>query len=304
MINIVISLDFELGWGVLETDQWKKRESKGVYDGLRPVWTSLLNDLDVYSIPLTIAITTSMLKAKVSEIDLSHLPESYARSVHDFLRHARFSTWNALDLFEILVSKQTSHDIGTHSHTHIYGAHPSCNDKVLHDDICKSVKTLRENGVSAHALIFPRDQVLRLSAATPGITTYRIPPVHGGVRCSHLDSLQRLVRPAPASHIAILPEGLVTQSGSFFLNWTTGRYRRLKKLSIHRKLESLLSKSTESATYHLWLHPFNLVETPGFLDYFRSWLRRSATKRDRHFLRFSTMTQEAELLLRERSNGG
>ena len=36
MGKVTVSLDFEIGWGAVETGLWKPRQAKGVYTDLRP----------------------------------------------------------------------------------------------------------------------------------------------------------------------------------------------------------------------------------------------------------------------------
>ncbi len=54
--ELVISFDFELGWGVLESERWQKREAAGVYTAMRPLFPELLNLFEGLDLTTTWAV--------------------------------------------------------------------------------------------------------------------------------------------------------------------------------------------------------------------------------------------------------
>ena len=78
--------------------------------------------------------------------------------------------------------------------------------------------------------------------------------------------------------------GLLLHYATEFLNW--GKQSGVAKRKLQRlRIERALRLASNGADVHFWLHPFNLVETPGLGDFVDQLLIRIAGFRDQNQLR-------------------
>lgn len=266
--NLIISFDFELGWGVLENNGWHNREATGVYKNLRQVFPEIMTKLKEHEITTTWAVVSNLLAESVADLDVDHLPELYKKDVLSFYNDAERETRCGIDLFEQLVSELDSLcDIGTHTASHLYCGHPSAKPSHILNDIVVSVKKLKEfSGRNIDSLVYPRDQVqYRFDVAKKTDLTMRINPSWGeanGQIHRILNSTKRMVGRIPESQVVNGLQDVIFQTGSMNFNAPKNRFSLAKKLLLSRSLASLCDRLEEGkGVYHVWLHPFNLSES-------------------------------------------
>lgn len=283
--TIVISLDFELGWGSIIDGKWYQREQKGVYERLRDDFYRILKRSLELDIPMTIGCVGAMVQ-KPSDWNFSHLPEDYRLAVEKFVTRAKKYTVQGEDLLEFIMNSNVKHEIASHTYSHLHAAHPSASDESLIAEIKKSITVFQSTSKKVSSLIFPRDQVFSdYVLSQSGISCVRIPPIANNKKwfLNYFRFLPSICRNGRWGGCEL--------SGSLFLNWSKGKKAFFKKQLIQNKIKFLLSGRGTGSVYHLWFHPFNLSETKGFSDWCQKFMEQAASVRDRNILCFKTMNE-------------
>jgi len=155
--TIVISFDFELGWGALDTHFWKQREAAGVYVRLRQVFEELMPLIREMEIPSTWAFVAGMVDDRKHQLD--HLPHKYRKATEDFLSSAHETTKDARDLLDKWNVISEYSEIATHTYSHVYPEFQDVTADIYIEDVDISLNTLeRTLGYRPTTIIFPRDQ--------------------------------------------------------------------------------------------------------------------------------------------------
>lgn len=294
--RIVISLDFELGWGVCDSDVWKDRENKGVYKRLRKVFPDLLYLLASRELPTTWAAVSSMLIEKDSDLVVDYLPDSYRQAVKEFFKFAQWETRCAVDFFDQWHKLEKFSEIASHTATHIYSSGEGVTSDAYVQDVKLSINTLEQFGCSKiKTLIFPRDLVDYESQVATSCRpmNFRVNPSLNNEKGRLMRVLaggSRFFQNVPESEIKAGAQGQVYQRGSLYFNWVGGSYQNIKKRVLKKQVKCLLKQlAVGSGTYHIWLHPFNLAESEDLCSLFMLFLSNLADLRDRGLVEVVTM---------------
>lgn len=305
--KVVISLDFELGWGVLESELWKQRERMSIYVNLRSVLDNLIAVLKESEIATTWAIVGAILASDEKELDLEHLPESYRNAVIKFCRESSEMTRNGQDLIDKLQCLDGLIEVASHTSTHIYAEHPDVNSDHYIADVGCSISTLENYfGTQVKSLVFPRDQARfnnEVAARYP--INYRLNPDYGR-NISNIGRVfkgaQRIITNVPESKVIMGASGECYQNGSLYFNWCGGKYELIKKYLTKIQTRRMLSNIRPGDVYHVWLHPFNLAESGELFESFINFVRQLAGMRDKGILEVVTMDGLVRDCLRELYN--
>ncbi len=275
--KIVISFDFELGWGVLDSPLWRRRQDAGVYEKLRPVINELTGYFEENSVRTTWASVGAMFEPGTGNIKTEHLPDEYRRDVESFLTNADKKTWNALDIVDMLKDK-SSIEVASHTYSHIYASYPGTKLEHQLKDSRLSVDILQDVFQrQMKSIIYPRDQIDHRSEIYEALKLqYRINPSF----FKKSGAVNRLLRGAksflvgvPQSDVYIGSKMECAQVGSLYFNWVGGRYESLKKLNLLLSINKLKKQvKKETGLYHIWLHPFNLTESSLVLEEFYKFI--------------------------------
>ena len=280
MGKLTVSLDFEIGWGAVESERWKLREQKGVYRDLRPILREMIAQLDDYGISLTWATVGAMVSEPTPE-DFDHLPEKYRKMLQEFLSKAEQSTRDGRDLIGMLLSMKTLQDIGSHSYSHTRFHIPSYSEKAKLIDLKKGVQALRNLGIEPQSFVYPVNQVENVDLLEKaGLSIVRLPPQR-----AESTTVQKIAHSLfsspPTACRESLSERFETETGSMLYNWRNKKdfgLRRYLTLYQIRKGFSTIKKSDHHL--HLWFHPFNLAEIYGLKEFFFEILKDAAKLRD------------------------
>lgn len=294
--KIVVSFDFELGWGVLDSSLWKRREADSIYSNLRQVFDRLVAELRYTEISTTWAVVGSLLTESEAELDLEHLPVSYRDKVISFYRQSSQKTRCGLDLVDKLQKLDGISEIASHTQTHIYAEYPGVTCSQYVDDVTKSITTLEEFfGKQVKSLVFPRDQArYNNDVAIKHPLNFRLNPNYGqknGHIYRMLKGAARLYSNAPKSRVIMGANGEYYQTGSLYFNWSGGKYEIIKKTLTKIQASRMVSSLREGDIYHVWLHPFNLAESNEHLNTFMEFIRELAELRDKGMVEVVTMDE-------------
>lgn len=300
---LVVSFDFELGWGVLDDPVWKDLEAKGLYTRLRSVLADLFGFLESRQIPTTWATVSSMLVDDRAELELDHLPEPYRSSAAAFFDEAAWPTRCANDLMESWHrSLDGFSEIASHTATHLYASAGAVTGSAYRRDVEISLERL--DAVSprpVESLVFTRDETDFLSQVLElRPLNVRVPPTGGGgyggssTAGRLVRGAARFLRSVPASEFELVAGGGSAQSGSLYFNWTGSRFSPIKSFQVRALASRMLDQLTKgTAGLHVWLHPFNLAETTEHLPRFKRFMARAADLRDAGQIDILTMREFA-----------
>jgi peptidoglycan/xylan/chitin deacetylase (PgdA/CDA1 family) len=277
MSALVISLDFELFWGVIDS---KTVVNYGAnIEGEWKAVPAMLALFKQYGVHVTWA-TVGMIMCK----DFKQW--SYFRpSVMPTYEQERYSTYSVAPLVlnfpklffaRSLVDKILETDgqeLASHTYSHFFCNETGTTIEQFAADLECAQAISKECGFKSTSLVFPRNQVKReylRAASTAGFTAYRDNQDHWLYRDGHYvpyGVAGRFVRAADAyialtgNHTARLQHNILTESlssipASMFLRPSSGS-SIIDKFSLARVRKGMLEAAITDAVFHLWWHPHN-----------------------------------------------
>lgn len=314
---LVISLDFELRWGV--HDRLSLAEYGENLLGVRRAVPAMLQTFTEFGVRATWA-TVGMLLLEGKRELLDVLPErrpSYANrrlSAYELLGEVgeseRDDPYHFAPSLARLIAATPGQEIGTHSFAHYCCLEPGQSVAEFRADLETAVRVTRAKlGVSPRSLVFPRNQVsapcLEVCREL-GFVAYRGNPERWAYQARREDDespVQRAVRLADAylpltghNSTPLRAEALpVDVKASRYLRPYAPALRALERLRIRRMVADLRDAAERGRVYHLWWHPHDFgAHLAENLDVLRQLLSCFATLRDRYGMESLTMTEAAE----------
>ncbi|HEV2929768.1 MAG TPA: hypothetical protein VGW74_13830, partial [Propionibacteriaceae bacterium] len=319
---LVVSLDFELLWGVRDrypADGGSYRQNLlGVRQAV-PRMLALFREFDIAVTWATVGALFARSRAELERFRPAELPA---------YRNARLSVAgepvgedeasDPLRFAPTLIGQIQAvprQEIGTHTFFHSYALEPGQTRTAFAADLASAVAIAERQGLQLRSIVFPRNQVNRSYLdLLPGfgLTSYRGNPRHwaySGLPGRRLITLARRAGrlvdtyAGGTRHIArwsdvLQADGLCDVPASRFLRPHTPRLRRLDRLRAHRIRQELKAAAAGHGIYHLWWHPHNFgVHLEQNIDFLRGVLEDFAACRERYGMRSLSMSQVAELAL-------
>jgi peptidoglycan/xylan/chitin deacetylase (PgdA/CDA1 family) len=316
--KFVISLDFELFWGVRDKrsiDTYGKNII-GVKQAI-PAILSLCREYDVRITFSTVGFLFAQnknellkyspsLKPQYTETHLSPYTDmdSVGDNENDDPYHFGYSL-----LQQIRVNPQ--HEIGTHTFSHYYCLEPGQTLTAFSADLVAARHIGQEKGIDVRSLVFPRNQFNQQyldACKTAGIESYRGNPVSWLYAARNKNDetlLRRLFRLADAyinitghhchskQYVADAP--IPNVAASRFLRPFNKKLSLLEGFRLKRITSSMKYAAKNKKLYHLWWHPHNfgsnLEENILFL---KQIFTRFEQLREKYRFESVTMTQIAE----------
>jgi len=312
---LVISLDFELHWGVRDTKPADGSYRKQLLGGRRVV-PQLLDLFEEFGIAATWATVGFLFASNRRELERFSpaLRPAYADPALDPYRE-RIGVDEAEDELHFASSlldtirRRPGQEIATHTFSHYYCLAPGQDRAAFQADLESAVGIARASGVRLRSIVFPRNQHNRayddlLLAA--GLSCYRGNPrawMYAAARpwlarsARLLDSYVDAAGPHTARwHDIPQASGLCNVPASFFLRPCSPRGRWFDKLRHRRLVRSLEWAAAGNEIVHLWWHPENFgIHTADNLAFLRAVLEAFARLRETHGMRSLTMAEVAEL---------
>lgn len=161
----VISLDFELFWGIRDKFTF---EQYG--ENVLGVWEALPKMLELFSkygIHATFATVGAMFSKDFDDLNqfIPQLKPNYLDSnlspYHTYIEDSKnhdekyFYGKNLIDL----VKKSGNHEIGTHTFSHYYALEPGQTKKEFSEDLDAAIAIARSININLNTFIFPRHQI-------------------------------------------------------------------------------------------------------------------------------------------------
>ncbi len=277
---LVISLDFELLWGVFDKVDW--REKKQYFQNTRKLIPDILRLFEKYDIQCTWA-TVGMLFNEdwdewnenipdiLPEYENSNLSAyKYGRSIQNIESQ---ELCFAPDLIR-RIKETPGQEIGTHTYSHYYCLEPDQTLESFKADLLKSRELAGKLGSSMKSLVFPRNQYnpnyLEVCKDV-GLNTIRTNPEVWYWNNTQQNNLQQKIFRTGEAYIGSnnksyrdIPEifrGISGQKASRLFRPHSGK-KILDKVRIKRIKSEITTASRKKEIYHLWWHPHNFGENP------------------------------------------
>ncbi|MBL7696364.1 MAG: polysaccharide deacetylase family protein [Ferruginibacter sp.] len=275
----VISLDFELLWGVWDVTTKEKYCNHLL--GVQQVIPGLLDLFRQYDIKATFA-TVGFLFARDKTELLSYLPGTqpgYSNDRFDVYKHEvpKIGETEKDDpfhfgysLFEML--RNSPHEIGTHTFCHYYCLEEGQTAAEFDADIKAAIRIAEAKGIRMNSIVFPRNQVneeyLEVLKAN-GIACYRGNPTSWIYKPRKFSAEVPFIRICRLLDTYFPISGYNTHriiretngpvnipAGHFFKPYDT-RFAWLEKLKLRRIRNEMTKAAQRGEVYHLWWHPHN-----------------------------------------------
>jgi hypothetical protein len=321
---LVISLDFELIWGV--------RDKRTIADygpnilGVRRVVPALLDLFAERDIACTWA-TVGLLFFATNRALFAALPARKPR-----YSDARISSYHYLNEVEADEERDPYHyglslirrildypsqEIGTHTFSHFYCLEQGGDVEAFRADLEAARAAAAPLGIKLASIAFPRNQVAptHLSVCREfGLRAFRgnervwFHRARSGAEQTHLVRASRLLDSyLPISgahgHEPALVDGMVNVPASRFLR-PVGKSAVLERLRLRRIMSAMETAARRRKIFHLWWHPHNFgVDLQENLAFLRAILDCFRSLQERYGMRSMTMAAVADEILHTHGEG-
>lgn len=317
MGTFVVSLDFELHWGV--RDHRTVADYRGNLLGVQRVVPALLALFSEYGIRATWATVGFLFFESKDEL-VAALPIErpiYAdKTLDPYSALDEVGENEADDPFHFaptlirMIKAAPEQEIATHTFSHFYAMAAGPSLESFRADIRAALSAGRRFGIEIKSVVFPRNQLtadhVRI-CAEEGLIAYRgvesDPLVAAGrgvvARAKRLaDSYMDLA--GPCCGIAKEADGLgiVSVPQSRFLRPYDPRLGAFDGLRLRRILSSMTFAAQKQMLFHLWWHPHNFgKDTDQNISFLRAILERYKKLEEKFEFRSATMAEVAERVL-------
>ena len=312
--TLIVSLDFELFWGMLDVCPLEAYEDHVL--GGRKAIPALLQLFETYGIHATWA-AVGFLFAENRQEAASFFPESALRPTYDnpalkpYEEFAKIGEneeqapcFFAPSLID-LIAKTPGQEIGSHTFSHYYCREKGQTVRQFAADMGAAKAIAEKHGYHVTSVVLPRNQcepeyteVLR----ELGFTAYRDEEndwIHEKIK---FRPLLRALRLADVYLPLTGQGGYVPKNENGIWNLTGSRMYKpifpalgaLEGLKLHRIKRQMLHAAKNNLTFHLWWHPHNIgVRTEAHMAQLEEIFRYYAYLRDTYGMESKNMAEVA-----------
>lgn len=315
---LVISLDFELLWGVF--DKVNHKEKVAYFSNTRKVIPEILNLFSEYGIHCTWATVGMLFNENWGEwrMNIPEISPNYKNS--NLSAYDNGKSLNspeteflcfAKDLI-VQIQNTRGQEIGTHTYSHFYCLEDGQTLASFKIDLEKSIRLAAQLRIELKSLVFPRNQFneeyLKVCYDL-GIENVRSNPTDWYWKNTHNDSLKNKVFRTGDAYIGFNNKSYkltdlcaerdkpLSQKASRLLRPFSSN-KLLNKLKLRRIKSEMSVAAKNNEIYHLWWHPHNFGNNPveNIVD-LKEILEHYSFCRDKWGFQSATM-QEIGLLIR------
>lgn len=316
--GFIISLDFELYWGV--RDVVRLRDKRDYFLRARESIPEVLRLFAAHEVHATWA-TVGFLFARDKRHLMDHLPAvrpSYVvrsldpyRTLSDVGDDERRDPFHYAPSILRAISETPGQEIGSHTFSHYYCLEDGQTLRSFEEDL-EAARTIGAPfGDVTTSLVFPRGQYnprYRYALRRHGVRSYRIPPSFSAYRPRQagretlarrglrlLDSYLPLGRHGRDS-ARPNPDGTTPLRAGLFLRPYSQARRQLEPIRLGRLKRAMRSAAETGRDFHLWWHPHNFgTYTAENLATLGDLLGEYRTLRERHGWPSLNMAEAANL---------
>ncbi|MFD2518549.1 polysaccharide deacetylase family protein [Salinimicrobium flavum] len=277
---LVISLDFELLWGVFDKVEW--REKREYFRNTRKLIPEILQLFEKYEVSCTWATVGMLFNENWDE---------WNQNFPEMLPEYENKNLSAYSYGKLIQSKETEElcfapnlirriietpgqEVGSHTYSHYYCLEPGQSLESFKADLLKSQELAKKFAIRLKSLVFPRNQYnkdyLQVCKET-GLQNVRTNPDVWYWRNTQKDSLQQKIFRTGDAYFGLknksyknIPElipKLHGQKASRLLRPHSGR-NFLDKKRVQRIQSEINQAAKNKEIYHLWWHPHNFGGNP------------------------------------------
>lgn len=283
--KFIISLDFELHWGVFDALTLEQYQSN--LDNVRLVIKRLIKLSDTYNVKLTFA-TVGLLFAKNKEDIKKYMPKNILvysnKNLNPYLLIDSLGYDEKTDSIHYAksvidyIKQNGNHEIGTHTFGHYNCFANGQSTQDFNADLEAANNIARNTGVELKSIVFPKNQVNNeylTVCKKNGISNYRGTEKHPMYnpnlvnKKSYLIITYRLLRlidayfnfsgynTYPVKNIKMDNHGLINLPSSRFLRPYIPKLALLEFLKCRRIKKAMKHAALNDEMFHLWWHPHN-----------------------------------------------
>lgn len=282
--RLIVSLDFELFWGVQDT-RTQENYKKNIL-GVERAIPKLLELFRRYNIHATWATVGFMFAEDYDQLKeylpIQQLRPTYVnperttyRCLESDVRDKFERTWFYAPKLIELIAATPGQEIGSHTFSHYYCREKGQTLKQFEADMLSAKKIAKDKGYELTSVVLPRNQceaeyteVLQKL----GFTAYRDEEndwIHEKVKIRPLMRLLRLADvylplTGQGGYIPENENGIWNLVGSRMYKPYFKKLAFLEKLKIHRIKRQMLHAAKKGLTFHLWWHPHNVGDRTEF----------------------------------------
>lgn len=276
---LVISLDFELYWGV--RDKRRLSDYKENLLGVRDAVPAMLRIFREYGARSTWAVVGFLLFGEKREL-IEYLPASFPnylkKSLNPYLSLDNIGESEKEDPYHYALSlvnllrEDGAVEIASHTFSHYYCLEEGQTLLDFASDLEAAVQSSRRLGIAPKSLVFPRNQYSDPYievAKKSGFIAFRgnehswMHSPQAGEETAYLKRCARLIDAYAnlSGHHTFKPElhksGMLNIPSSRFLRPYSSRLGKLEHVRIRRILNDMTAAAKSGRGYHLWWHPHN-----------------------------------------------
>jgi hypothetical protein len=320
---LVISLDFELLWGVFDTADYQDKIE--YFINTRKVIPEILELFQKFQIHATWATVGMLFNNNWKEWN-NNIPAQTPSYSNQTLSAYKFGNSEQLRLDENLcfapdiikeIQRTPYQEIGTHTYSHYYCLEEGQNVTQFREDLIMAIHKAEECGVTLKSLVFPRNQLKEeyLEVCYElGIKNVRSNPESWYWRNPNSESIfTKLARTGDAylpfgtksyklSNAASKINFPFCQMASRFLRPVEGN-KVLRNLKLGRIKKEMTHAAKNNEIYHLWWHPHNFGDSPeASLEDLRLILKHYKNLHSKYNFKSLNMAELGELYIKNKLN--
>ncbi|QDH79814.1 polysaccharide deacetylase family protein [Echinicola soli] len=283
MSFLVISLDFELHWGIF--DKVSVAEKKDYFKKTIAVIPQVLEVFERYEVAATWA-TVGMLLTESREEWEHYRPETIPTYRNQQLSPYQWIAQNAYDPavhsgFSLVkqLLQTPNQELGSHTFSHYYTCEPGQQLEQFRSDLKVARRIAEEKcGVDLQSLVFPRNQFDQESlkiCKDEGFSVVRVNPSNWFWKApQHAGLVERVFRTVdtllPLGKRTSFPLEAVLPGEDFPVQLPASRLLRpfsktrkpLNVVRMNRVISEMTYAAKHNLVYHLWWHPHNFGHAP------------------------------------------
>lgn len=273
--KFIISLDFEIFWGVSETKNLENYKENLANTEI--VVKRLLDIFEEYNIRSTWATVGFLFFDKVRDLidftnDIKKPTYQKAKlnnySYFDLINNDTLNFFFAKKLIEI-INDYPNQEIGTHTFSHYYTLENGQKISQFNDDIIYAIDIAKKNNIVLNSIVFPRNQYTDKHVSickSAGISVFRgnqnhwiyKPDVKQGFFKRGFRLLDAYFNISGNNTFFVQEiNGMKNIKSSRFLRPYNSKLKFAESLRLKRILNEMNYAAKNNKCYHLWWHPHN-----------------------------------------------
>lgn len=278
--EMVISLDFELLWGVRDHST-RNGYGKNII-GARAAIPQMLALFEKYNVACTWATVGLLFARSRSELldmlpDISSRPRYTKRFLSNYLyldelgANEKEDPWYFAPTLISRIVDTPRQEIATHTLTHAYALEDGMTTEAFRADIDRAVEVARDRGIDIRSIVFPRNQYSQTildECLQAGLRYFRGNRAGWLYRPRRVESETQAFRALRlADTLALVTPGALyepdemsagNRPASAFLRFPGGPANAALQLHYARVKQLMTAAAKSGRGIHLWCHPHNL----------------------------------------------